>query len=40
MKRNNFYSWSKSGNKMIINSEFKEFNKQTNLITLSKYSLT
>lgn len=28
-----FYSWSKSGNKMIINSKFKEFNKQTNLIT-------
>ena len=28
-----FYMWSKSGNKMIINSDFKEFNKQTNLIT-------
>ena len=28
-----FYTWSKSGNKMIINSKFKEFNKQTNLIT-------
>ena len=28
-----FYMWSKSGNKMIINSNFKEFNKQTNLIT-------
>ena len=28
-----FYMWSKSGNKMIINSKFKEFNKQTNLIT-------
>lgn len=28
-----FYTWSKNGNKMIINSNFKEFNKQTNLIT-------
>lgn len=28
-----FYSWSKSGNKMIIHSDFKEFNKQTNYIT-------
>ena len=28
-----FYTWSKNGNKMIINSDFKEFNKQTNLIT-------
>mgnify|MGYP003299817017 CR=1 FL=1 len=33
MKKSNFYTWSKSGNKMIINSKFKEFNKQTNLIT-------
>lgn len=33
MKRNSFYTWSKNGNKMIINSDFKEFNKQTNLIT-------
>lgn len=33
MKNSNFYTWSKSGNKMIINSDFKEFNKQTNLIT-------
>lgn len=28
-----FYKWSKNNNKMIINSDFKEFNKQTNLIT-------
>lgn len=27
-----FYSWSKNGNKMIIHSDFKEFNKQTNCI--------
>lgn len=33
MKNSNFYTWSKNGNKMIINSDFKEFNKQTNLIT-------
>ena len=33
MKNSKFYTWSKSGNKMIINSDFKEFNKQTNLIT-------
>lgn len=33
MKNSKFYAWSKSGNKMIINSDFKEFNKQTNLIT-------
>lgn len=33
MKKSNFYTWSKNGNKMIINSNFKEFNKQTNLIT-------
>lgn len=33
MKNSKFYAWSKSGNKMIINSKFKEFNKQTNLIT-------
>ena len=33
MKNSNFYTWSKNGNKMIINSKFKEFNKQTNLIT-------
>ena len=26
------YVWSKNGNKMIINSDFKEFNKQTNYI--------
>lgn len=31
--KSNFYSWSKNRNKMIINSDFKEFNKQTNLIT-------
>ena len=28
-----FYSWSKNGNKMIIHSDFKEFNKQTNCIS-------
>ena len=33
MKKSNFYTWSKNGNKMIINCDFKEFNKQTNLIT-------
>lgn len=33
MKDSKFYIWNKSGSKMIINSEFKEFNKQTNLIT-------
>ena len=33
MKNSNFYMWSKNGMKMIINSDFKEFNKQTNLIT-------
>ena len=33
MKKSNFYTWSKSGNKMIINSDFKEFNKQTNCIS-------
>lgn len=27
-----FYEWSKNGNKMIIHSDFKEFNKQTNYI--------
>lgn len=30
---NILYKWSKSGNAMIVNSDFKEFNKQTNLIT-------
>ena len=33
MKKNSFYEWSKNGMKMIIHSDFKEFNKQTNLIT-------
>lgn len=33
MKKSNFYSWSKNGMKMIINSDFKEFNKQTNCIS-------
>ena len=33
MKNSKFYTWSKSGNKMIINSDFKEFNKQTNCIS-------
>lgn len=33
MKKSNFYTWSKNGMKMIINSDFKEFNKQTNCIT-------
>lgn len=28
-----YYKWSKNGNKMIINSGFKEFDKQTNCIT-------
>lgn len=28
-----YYKWSKNGNKMIINSGYKEFDKQTNLIT-------
>lgn len=28
-----FYEWSKNGNKMIIHSDFKEFNKQTNCIS-------
>lgn len=28
-----FYTWSKNGMKMIINSDFKEFNKQTNCIS-------
>lgn len=28
-----FYKWSKNGNKMIVNSDFKEFNKQTNYIS-------
>ena len=28
-----FYEWSKNGNKMIIHSDFKEFNKQTNDIS-------
>lgn len=32
MKNSKFYSWSKNGMKMIINSDFKEFNKQTNYI--------
>lgn len=27
------YKWNKSGMKMIIESGFKEFDKQTNLIT-------
>lgn len=27
------YTWSKNGMKMIINSDFKEFNKQTNCIS-------
>lgn len=31
--KSKFYTWSKSGNKMIINSDFKEFNKQTNCIS-------
>lgn len=31
--KSNFYTWSKNGNKMIINSKFKEFNKQTNCIS-------
>ena len=30
---NELYKWSKDGNKMIINSEFKTFNKQTNYIS-------
>lgn len=29
----NFYKWSKNGMKMIVNSDFKEFNKQTNCIS-------
>ena len=33
MKNSKFYSWSKNGMKMIINSDFKEFNKQTNCIS-------
>lgn len=33
MKKNSFYEWSRNGMKMIIHSDFKEFNKQTNLIT-------
>lgn len=33
MKKSNFYAWSKNGMKMIINSDFKEFNKQTNCIS-------
>lgn len=28
-----FYKWSKNGMKMIINSDFKEFNNQTNYIS-------
>lgn len=28
-----FYEWRKDGNKMIIHSNFKEFNRQTNYIT-------
>lgn len=33
MKKSKFYSWSKNRMKMIINSDFKEFNKQTNCIS-------
>lgn len=33
MKNSKFYTWSKNGMKMIINSDFKEFNKQTNCIS-------
>lgn len=28
-----YYEWRKDGNKMIIHSDFKEFNKQTNCIS-------
>lgn len=32
MVESKFYTWRKDGNKMIINSDFKTFNKQTNYI--------
>lgn len=31
--KNKLYTWSKNGMKMIINTDFKEFNKQTNCIS-------
>lgn len=30
--KNELYTWSKNGMKMIINTDFKKFNRQTNLI--------
>lgn len=32
--KNNLYTWSKNGMKMIINTDFKKFNNQTNCISV------